>query len=96
MDFRFTCNNRGYSYIENNIVLIIRFCLAISNICANFAVDKLCLTPNTTTMNEGFDYFRIKMAWNAEQEDGSLAKVKTEDLVYASSYTEAENCVCTD
>lgn len=51
---------------------------------------KICLTPNTTTMNEGFDYFRIKMAWNAEQEDGSLAKVKTEDLVYASSYTEAE------
>ena len=41
-------------------------------------------------MNEGFDYFRIKMAWTAEQEDGSLTKVKTEDLVYASSYTEAE------
>lgn len=41
-------------------------------------------------MNQGFDYFRIKMAWTAEQEDGSLAKVKTEDLVYASSYTEAE------
>lgn len=38
----------------------------------------------------GFDYFRIKMAWTEEQEDGSLAKVKTEDLVYASSYTEAE------
>lgn len=41
-------------------------------------------------MNQGFDYFRIKMTWTAEQEDGSLAKVKTEDLVYASSYTEAE------
>lgn len=41
-------------------------------------------------MTQGFDYFRIKMAWTAEQEDGSLAKVKTEDLVYASSYTEAE------
>ena len=41
-------------------------------------------------MDKNFDYFRIKMSWTAEQEDGSLAKVKTEDLVYASSYTEAE------
>lgn len=41
-------------------------------------------------MKTGFDYYRIKMAWTTEQEDGSLAKVKTEDLVYASSYTEAE------
>ena len=41
-------------------------------------------------MKTGFDYFRIKMAWTEEQKDGSLAKVKTEDLVYASNYTEAE------
>lgn len=41
-------------------------------------------------MKTGFDYYRIKMTWTEEQEDGSLAKVKTEDLVYASSYTEAE------
>lgn len=41
-------------------------------------------------MKPGFDYFRIKMAWTAELEDGSLSKVKTEDLVYATSYTEAE------
>lgn len=46
--------------------------------------------PKYHQMNDRFDYFRIKMTWNAEQEDGTLAKVKTEDLVYASSYTEAE------
>lgn len=41
-------------------------------------------------MNTGFDYYRIKMMWKGELEDGSLEKVKTEDLVYASSYSEAE------
>lgn len=41
-------------------------------------------------MKTGFDYYRIKMAWTDELEDGSLSKIKTEDLVYASSYTEAE------
>lgn len=41
-------------------------------------------------MKQGFDYYRIKMAWTWEDPDGSLAKVKTDDLVYASSYTEAE------
>lgn len=41
-------------------------------------------------MNTGFNYYRIKMQWKGELEDGSLEKLKTEDLVYASSYTEAE------
>ena len=41
-------------------------------------------------MTTGFNYYRIKMMWKGELEDGSLAKIKTEDLVYASSYTEAE------
>lgn len=41
-------------------------------------------------MKTEFDYYRIKMNWTAEDEDGTLAKIKTEDLVYASSYTEAE------
>lgn len=41
-------------------------------------------------MNTGFNYYRIKMMWKGELEDGSLEKIKTEDLVYASSYTEAE------
>lgn len=38
----------------------------------------------------GFDFYRIKTEWTAERESGDLAKVKTEELVYASSYTEAE------
>lgn len=41
-------------------------------------------------MKEGFDYFRIKTEWTAEKENGSLSKVKTEELVLASNYTEAE------
>lgn len=41
-------------------------------------------------MDQGFNYYRIKMAWTVEQEDGTLAKIKTEDLAYVSSYTEAE------
>ncbi|MDR1090954.1 MAG: DUF4494 domain-containing protein [Prevotella sp.] len=41
-------------------------------------------------MENGFNYFRIKTEWTAERNDGGLAKTKTEELVYASSYTEAE------
>ena len=41
-------------------------------------------------MENGFDYYRIKTEWISEREGGALAKVKTEELVYASSYTEAE------
>lgn len=40
---------------------------------------------------EGFNYFRIKTEWTAEKEDGQLQKVKTEELVYAPNYSEAEN-----
>lgn len=39
---------------------------------------------------EGFNYYRIKTVWRGETEDGSLAKFKTEELVYATSYSEAE------
>lgn len=41
-------------------------------------------------MNNGFNFYRIKTQWQGEAEDGSLSKRKTEELVYASSYTEAE------
>ena len=41
-------------------------------------------------MENGFDYYRIKTEWTSEREDGGLAKIKTEELVHASSYTEAE------
>lgn len=39
----------------------------------------------------GFNYYRIKTNWLSEKEDGALEKVRTEELVYASSYTEAES-----
>lgn len=41
-------------------------------------------------MKNSFNYYRIKTEWVTESADGSLQKVKTEELVYASSYTEAE------
>lgn len=41
-------------------------------------------------MNNICNYYRIKMQWKGELKDGSLEKVKTEDFVYATSYTEAE------
>lgn len=40
--------------------------------------------------NKGLDYFRIKTEWVSERENGMLEKIKTEELVLASSYTEAE------
>lgn len=41
-------------------------------------------------MKEGFDYYRIKTEWISEKEGGNLAKTKTEELVLATSYSEAE------
>lgn len=41
-------------------------------------------------MKENFDFYRIKTEWTAEKEDGNLSKIKTEELVYVSSYTDAE------
>jgi hypothetical protein len=41
-------------------------------------------------MQNGFNYYRIKTDWTAEKQDGNLTKTKTEELVLASSYTEAE------
>jgi hypothetical protein len=38
----------------------------------------------------GSDFYRIKTSWTRQMEDGSLSKVKTEELVCAGSYTEAE------
>ena len=38
----------------------------------------------------GLRYFRIKTEWMAEGENGALGKTKTEELVLATSYTEAE------
>lgn len=41
-------------------------------------------------MNTELNYYRIKTEWTSEQEDGSLVKLKTEELAFATSYTEAE------
>ncbi|NDV63959.1 DUF4494 family protein [Bacteroides sp. 224] len=41
-------------------------------------------------MENGFSFFRIKTEWTGESSDGSLSKRKTEELVLASCYTEAE------
>lgn len=42
------------------------------------------------TANEGLCFYRVKTEWTKEDETGVLAKVKTEELVMATSYTEAE------
>lgn len=41
-------------------------------------------------MEQNFNYYRIKTEWLKERDDGNLQKEKTEELVYATSYTEAE------
>lgn len=41
-------------------------------------------------MEQTLDYYRIKTEWTAEAEDGQLVKKKTEELVLAPSYGEAE------
>lgn len=41
-------------------------------------------------MSKGFDFYRIKMAFKDEAENGAIVPVKTEDLVMATGYTEAE------
>jgi len=41
-------------------------------------------------MNKEFDFYRIKMAFKDEATDGAIVPVKTEDLVMATCYTEAE------
>lgn len=41
-------------------------------------------------MKEGFGYYRIKTEFTAENENGGIEKRKVEELVLASSYTDAE------
>lgn len=43
-----------------------------------------------TATSGSLDFYRIKTEWTKECESGELAKVKTEELVMATSYTEAE------
>lgn len=41
-------------------------------------------------MSKDFEFYRIKMAYKAEDANGAIALMKTEDLVMATCYTEAE------
>lgn len=41
-------------------------------------------------MKEDFNYYRVKTEWVAENNDGGISKRKTEELVLAANYTEAE------
>jgi len=41
-------------------------------------------------MDKGFDFYRIKMAFRAEADNGAIVPMKTEDLAMATCYTEAE------
>lgn len=38
----------------------------------------------------GFNYYRIKMIWEGEGDNGEICKIKSEELAYVTSYTEAE------
>lgn len=41
-------------------------------------------------MDKSFNFYRIKMAFKDEANDGAIIPVKTEDLVMATCYSEAE------
>lgn len=46
-------------------------------------------------MSTNFYYFRIKMAYKGTDDQGAIVPVKTEDLVMATCYTEAEKIAYT-
>lgn len=56
---------------------------------ANFAYEFFILIK--IFMEEIFNYYRIKTEWTKESSDGRLQKTKTEELVYAANYTDAES-----
>lgn len=41
-------------------------------------------------MNKGFSYFRVKTSYKGENTMGAIENIKSEDLVMAANYTEAE------
>ena len=41
-------------------------------------------------MSKDFNYFRIKMAYKGTNDLGAIVPIKSEDLVMATCYTEAE------
>lgn len=56
----------------------------------NFAITTLFFTIKPFTMNKEFNFYRIKMTYKGEASDGAIVPIKTEDLVMATCYTEAE------
>lgn len=48
------------------------------------------MEENIQKPNAGLNYYRIKTEWVAEGDKGALEKTKTEELVLATSYSEAE------
>lgn len=60
-----------------------------------FAAINILYNQNSICMEEqeiknDLDFYRIKTEWTKELDTGALEKAKTEELVMASSYTEAE------
>lgn len=41
-------------------------------------------------MSKETEFYRIKMTYQGEKEDGGIDTIKSEDLVMASNYTDAE------
>lgn len=50
---------------------------------------------NTNTKQDGLYFYRIKTEWLNAQENGECVKIKTEELVMATSYSEAEKVAYT-
>ena len=75
------------SFMLNNM-LKVHFRLYIKRKTITFATEIFNLIQ--VYMKETSNYYRIKTEWTKEDADGQLQKTKTEELVYATSYSEAE------
>lgn len=71
-----------------NNMLKAHFHLYIKRKTITFATEIFNLIQ--VYMKETSNYYRIKTEWTKEDADGQLQKTKTEELVYATSYSEAE------
>lgn len=66
------------------------FLLVYSKYYLTFAADNLMFHSNIFIMEKPLSVFRIKTEWIQELDNGALEKTKTEELVYAVNYTDAE------
>lgn len=84
-----TLTNRPiYKSLMLNTMLKAHFHLYIKKNGFTFANEFFNLIQDY--MKETSNYYRIKTEWTKEAADGQLQKAKTEELVYATSYSEAE------